>query len=303
MDWDKLRIFYSVAESGSFTRAAARLDITQSAISRQISGLESRMGVPLFHRHVRGLILTEQGELLMRTIREVFSDFAMAEAKLTDKTEGAQGTLFMSCTNGFGTTWLMPRLTHFLRKNPEILVSVNFSDDPLDVSICKSDVAITSSVMQDEGLIYHELICRPLYFYASRNYLLEFGVPIKPKDLDRHQLIAFSDRTLLPYDDANYILTCGSHSGVLREAHLSMNNLYGIAKMVETGSGIACLPIYLAAKFKDLVQVLPDIEPPYVHFYFVYPRQLKESLRILKLWEFLQEEVEKDNKNLKELVP
>src|SRR3990167_5460451 len=214
-------------------------------------------GVPLFHRHVRGLILTEQGELLMRTIREVFSDFAMAEAKLTDKTEGAQGTLFMYCTNGFGTTWLMPRLTHFLRKNPEILVSVNFSDDPLDVSICKSDVAITSSVMQDEGLIYHELICRPLYFYASRNYLLEFGVRIKPKDLDRHQLIAFSDRTLLPYDDANYILTCGSPSGVLREAHLSMNNLYGIAKMVETGSGIACLPIYLAAKFKDLVQVLP----------------------------------------------
>lgn len=101
MDWDKLRIFYSVAESGSFTRAAARLDITQSAISRQISGLESRMGVPLFHRHVRGLILTEQGELLLRTIREVFSDLAMAEAKLTDKKEGAQGSLAISCTIGF----------------------------------------------------------------------------------------------------------------------------------------------------------------------------------------------------------
>ena len=301
MDWDKLRIFYSVAESGSFTRAAARLDITQSAISRQISGLESRMGVPLFHRHVRGLILTEQGELLLRTIREVFSDLAMAEAKLNDKTEGAQGNLIISCTIGFGTTWLMPRLTLFLKENPEILVSVNFSDDPVDVSIRESDVAISSSVMREENLIYHELISRPLYFYGSRKYLLEHGVPIKPEDLDRHQLLAFSDKALLPYDDVNYILTCGTPRGVMREPYISMNNLYGLAKMVETGNGIACLPIYLASKFKDLVQVLPDVEPPCVRFYFVYPRQLKDSVRIIKLWEFLQEAVKKDNKNQKEL--
>ena len=74
MDWDKLRIFYNVADSGNFTRAASRLNLSQSAISRQIAGLEIRMGVPLFHRHARGLILTEQGELLFRTIREVFSE-------------------------------------------------------------------------------------------------------------------------------------------------------------------------------------------------------------------------------------
>lgn len=303
MDWDKLRIFYSVAESGSFTRAAARLDITQSAISRQISGLESRMGVPLFHRHVRGLILTEQGELLLRTIREVFSDLAMAEAKLTDKKEGAQGSLAISCTIGFGTTWFMPRLMQFLKKNPEILINVNFSDDPVDVSIRESDVAISSAVMRDESLIYHELICRPLYFYASRKYLLNHGVPIKAEDLDRHQLIAYFDKALLPYDDVNYILTCGSPPGVMREAYISMNNLYGIAKMVEAGSGIGCLPVYVAEKFKDLVQILPDISPPYVRFYFVYPRQLKNSQRIIKLWEFLQQEVAKDNKQQERLLP
>lgn len=168
MDWDKLKIFYIVAESGSFTRAAVRLDITQSALSRQMSSLESRIGVPLFHRHVRGLILTEQGELLMRTMREVFSDLSMAEAKLTDKTEGAKGTLFISCSVGFGTIWLMPRLSLFLKKNPEFLISVNFSDDPIDVSIRESDVAIASSVMQEESLIYHELICTKSLILAAR---------------------------------------------------------------------------------------------------------------------------------------
>ncbi len=303
MDWDKLRIFYCVAEAGSFTRAAARLDITQSAISRQMSGLESRMGVPLFHRHVRGLILTEQGELLLRTVREVFSDLAMAEARLTDKKEGAQGSLAISCTIGFGTTWFIPRLMQFLKKNPEILINVNFSDDPVDVSIRESDVAISSAVMRDESLIYHELISRPLYFYASRKYLLNYGVPIQAEDLDRHQLIAYCDKALLPYDDVNYVLTCGSPPGVMREAYMSMNNLYGIAKMVETGSGIGCLPVYLAEKFKDLVQVLPDVPAPYVRFYFVYPRQLKNSQRIIKLWEFLQQEVTKDNKQQAELLP
>lgn len=303
MDWDKLRIFYCVAEAGSFTRAAARLDITQSAISRQMSGLESRMGVPLFHRHVRGLILTEQGELLLRTVREVFSDLAMAEARLTDKKEGAQGSLAISCTIGFGTTWFVPRLMQFLKKNPEILINVNFSDDPVDVSIRESDVAISSAVMRDESLIYHELISRPLYFYASRRYLLNYGVPIQAEDLDRHQLIAYCDKALLPYDDVNYVLTCGSPPGVMREAYISMNNLYGIAKMVETGSGIGCLPIYLAEKFKDLVQILPDVPAPYVRFYFVYPRQLKNSQRIIKLWEFLQQEVAKDNKQQAELLP
>src|ERR1700722_20686287 len=106
MDWDKLRIFYIVAESGSFTRAASRLDISQSAISRQISTLEDRMGVPLFHRHARGLILTEQGDLLFRTAREVFSDLAMAQAKITENAKVSQGALKIAATIGFGTTWI-----------------------------------------------------------------------------------------------------------------------------------------------------------------------------------------------------
>src|SRR3954453_6652983 len=84
MDWDKLRVFHAVAEAGSFTHAGEALNLSQSAVSRQISALEESLSVPLFHRHARGLILTEQGELLFRTAREVFAKLAMSESLISE---------------------------------------------------------------------------------------------------------------------------------------------------------------------------------------------------------------------------
>src|SRR5476651_701376 len=156
MDWDKLRVFYNVVESGSFTRAALRLEISQSAISRQISTLENRMGVPLFHRHARGLILTEQGELLFRTAREVFTELAVAQVRITEKIKVSQGTLKIASTIGFGTTWLAPRLHKFLAQYPEMRITLRLSDDPIELTVHESDVAISSSVTEERDLIYRE---------------------------------------------------------------------------------------------------------------------------------------------------
>ncbi|HUX79040.1 MAG TPA: LysR family transcriptional regulator [Alphaproteobacteria bacterium] len=300
MDWDKLRIFYNVAESGSFTRAASRLQISQSAISRQISTLEDRMGVPLFHRHARGLILTEQGELLFRTARDVFTELAMVQARITENTKFSQGVLKIASTIGFGTTWIAPRLYKFLDQYPETRLTLRLSDDPVDLTVHESDVAISTSVTEDKDLIYQELLCRHLYIYSSHKYLLNFGVPLNPEDLDRHRLVVFNDRAMLPFDDASWLLTCGTPPGVKREAYLSINNLYGIARAVESGSGIACLPKYVAKNLKNLVQILPEIKTPYVRFYFVYPRQLKDSKRIQQFWDFLREESREEEEQMKE---
>jgi len=301
MNWDKLRIFYNVAESGSFTHAASRLEITQSAISRQISNLENRMGVPLFHRHARGLILTEQGELLFRTAREVFSELAMAQARITENMKVSQGALKIAATIGFGTTWIASRLHKFLNLHPEMRLTLRLSDDPVDLTVHESDVAISTSVTEDEDLIYQELFCRPLSIYSSRKYLLNFGVPLKPEDFDRHRLVVFSDKAMLPFDDVNWLLTCGTLPGVKREPYLSINNLYGIARAVAGGSGIACLPTYVAQKCKNLVQILPELKTPHVRFYFIYSRQLKDSKRIQHLWTFLKEESQKEEAQIKEL--
>src|SRR3954469_12714843 len=110
MDWDKLKVFHAAAEAGSFTHAGDQLGLSQSAVSRQVSALEQALSVSLFHRHARGLILTEQGELLYRTAHEVFMKLESARAKLTDSRERPNGDLKITTTVGLGTHWLTPKL-------------------------------------------------------------------------------------------------------------------------------------------------------------------------------------------------
>jgi DNA-binding transcriptional LysR family regulator len=299
MDWDKLRVFYNVAESGSFTRAATRLEISQSAISRQISTFEDRLGVPLFRRHARGLLLTEQGELLFRAAREVFSDLAMVQARITENLKATQGVMKIGVTVGFGVAWVAPRLHKFLALYPDIHVTLRLSDDPVNLTVHESDVAISSSITEDGDLIYRELLSRPLQIYASRNYLFNFGVPLVEDDLDNHRLVVFNDKDMLPFDNVNWLLTCGTHPGIKREPYLSINNLQGIARAVEEGSGIACLPAYVAEKC-NLIQILPNVKGPDVRFYFVYSNQLKDSKRIAHLWTFLKKESIEEEKKIKD---
>src|ERR671915_1276427 len=134
MDWDKLRIFHAVAEAGSFTHAGETLNLSQSAVSRQISALEESLNVPLFHRHARGLILTEQGELLFRTARDIFGKLAMTEAMLTESKDRPKGPLKVTTSVAFGTTWLAPRLKEFIDLYPEIQLSLVVDDSELDLS-------------------------------------------------------------------------------------------------------------------------------------------------------------------------
>ena len=108
MDWDKLRIFHTVADAGSFTHAGHDLGLSQSAVSRQISALEQDLKVPLFHRHARGLILTEQGEVLYRTAHDVFAKLAATRTRLADSKDKPTGELRVTTTVGLGSVWLTP---------------------------------------------------------------------------------------------------------------------------------------------------------------------------------------------------
>src|SRR4051794_15156402 len=101
--WERGRIFHAVAGGGSFTRAADRLGLSQSAISRQIGALEEHLGAPLFHRHARGLVLTEQGEILLEAATEVARRMAMAETALSESRDQPTGHLRLSTTIGVGT--------------------------------------------------------------------------------------------------------------------------------------------------------------------------------------------------------
>jgi DNA-binding transcriptional LysR family regulator len=139
MDWDKLRIFHAAAEAGSFTHASDGLRMSQSAVSRQVSALEKELGISLFHRHARGLVLTEQGELLFRTASDVLNKLQTAETLLADSTTKPAGELRITSTISLGSVWVTQRIREFIEVYPDIRIELILNDEPVDLSSrCKS---------------------------------------------------------------------------------------------------------------------------------------------------------------------
>ncbi len=167
MDWDKLRIFHAVAEAGSFTHAGDQLNLSQSAVSRQISALEDSLKIPLFHRHARGLILTEQGELLYRTAHEVFGKLSMVEALLTESKDRPKGPLKITTMVSFGATWLAPRMQEFMEVYPDIDVQLLLEDRELDLSMREADVAIRFKPPRQADLVQRLLMTVHIHAFAS----------------------------------------------------------------------------------------------------------------------------------------
>jgi DNA-binding transcriptional LysR family regulator len=286
MDWDKLRVFHAVAEAGSFTHAGETLNLSQSAVSRQISALEEALAVPLFHRHARGLILTEQGETLNRTVREVFAKLAMTETLLTESKEKPTGRLKVTTTVAFGSTWLAPRLKDFLDHYPEITLSVVLDDAELDLAMREADVAIRMHPPRQPDLVQRHLLTISWGVFASAEYLAKAGTPGRVEDLAEHKLVLYGDYRP-PVPDINWLAEAGKRAGVTRRPALEMNSIFGMLRAVKSGLGIAALPDYMVEETADLVRILPDVKPPKVDAFFVYPEELRNSKRVAVFRDFL----------------
>ena len=228
MDWDKLRVFHAVAEAGSFTHAGERLTLSQSAVSRQISTLEDSLRVKLFHRHARGLKLTEQGEHLFETAHEVFAKLAMAEAHIADVKEKPQGTLRITTTVAFGSIWLTPRIKEFVELYPDIEVSLVLADTELDLSMREADAAIRMMPPTQPDLIQRHLMTMNYRIYAAPEYLKARGIPKTARDLDQHSIVVYGEDASPPVGDFNMLLEVGIKSGPPREPVLRVNSIYGI---------------------------------------------------------------------------
>ncbi|MFX4224087.1 MAG: LysR family transcriptional regulator [Thalassobaculum sp.] len=291
MDWDKLRVFHAVAEAGSFTHAGETLNLSQSAVSRQISALEESLKLPLFHRHARGLILTEQGEVLYQTARDVFAKLATTEALLSEGKDSPKGPLRLTTTVALGSNWLAPRLAAFLDLYPEIGLSVILNDSELDLSMRQADVAIRLTPPRQPDLIQRHLKTIKFHLYAAPDYLTKYGLPKTPADLASHRLVIYGETAHPPFPNVNWLLDTaaghrGRHVNVVR-----LNNYFAIYRAVQTGLGIAALPDYMAREDVSLIRVIPDLEGPQVPTYFVYPEELRHSKRIMVLRDFLIQEV------------
>lgn len=290
LDWDKLRVFHAVAEAGSFTHAGETLALSQSAVSRQIQALEEALSVPLFHRHARGLILTEAGETLNRTVREVFAKLAMTEALLTEGRERPAGRLKVTTTTGFGGSWLSPRLHRFLENYPEINVSVVLDDADLDLAMREADVAIRMHPPRQPDLIQRHIATFGWKIVGSADYLKKHGLPQRPEELDAHRLIIWGDYRP-PVEDINWLAEVGRRPGQGRRGTVEVNSLTGMLKAVQSGLGLAAMPDYMGHELEGLVVVLPELKAPKINAYFVYPEEMRSSKRVSVFRDFLVTEL------------
>lgn len=291
MDWDKLRIFHAVAEAGSFTRAGEELNLSQSAVSRQIGALEEHLGVPLFHRHARGLILTEQGELLYRTAHDVFGKLALTEARLAESKDRPKGPLKITTTVAFGSTWLAPRMREFIEVYPEIEAHLILSDQELDLAMREADVAVRLSPPRQADLIQRHLLTMHMRTYASAGYIKKHGIPKTVEELDNHRIVVYGNDTRPPVPDVNWLLKAGRGNGPMRQPALSVNNTYAVMRAIQGGAGIAALPEFMVLDNSDLVVLLDQLEGPQIDAYFVYPEEVRRTRRVNVFRDFLLRQV------------
>ncbi len=293
MDWDKLRVFHAVAEAGSFTHAGETLHLSQSAVSRQISGLEESLNVPLFHRHARGLILTEQGEILFRTAHDVFAKLAQVRTQLTDTRERPSGPLKVTTTVAFGSVWLTSRMREFVERYPDIEVSLVLADNELDIAMRQADVAIRMTMPNQPDLVRRHLMTLRYDVFASPDYLKSHGTPMTAADLDSHDLIVYGEDASPPVAGLNWLLDAGRPPGAPpRRPVLRVNSIYAIYRAVGSGLGIGALPDYMSRDATAaLVPLLPELRGPEIELFFAYPEELRNSARVIVFRDFLLEKM------------
>ncbi len=287
MDWDKLRIFHAAAEAGSFTHAGETLSISQSAVSRHISSLERDLNVPLFHRHARGLVLTEQGELLYRTAQEVFSKLATTQILLADSRGKPNGELKVTTTRALGTGWLTPRLKEFMKLYPDVRLQLLLHDEILNLTMREADVAIWFGPPTQQDLVRRKLFTVHYHVYASTELVKRYGKPRGVDDIDRHSILTYGGVPPSPFKEMNWLETMGRDSKGPREAALRINSLVALREAVLQSVGIAVLPDYLAKDHPNLVPILEEVEMPVFDTYFVYPADLKDTKRVNVFRDFL----------------
>jgi DNA-binding transcriptional LysR family regulator len=294
MDWDKLRMFHAVAQSKSLTKAGEVLNLSQSAVSRQISALEEGMGVALFHRHARGLMLTEQGEILFRTVAEMVVKLQQTEIALTEATARPKGPFRVTVPATFGTLWLSAQMKEYTDLYPEIDVTLICEDRELDLTTREADAAIRFRPTRHPDLVQVPIMRLRNSLYASNDYVREHGLPQKVSDLDKHKLLGFEAAAgNLPFPEVNWLFDLPGAREL--KPFFRVNSLIAMRSAVKQGMGIAALPDYLVHRTRHISRVLPELAGPVTEAWYVYPMELRNSKRIAVFKGFVAGKIAESN--------
>lgn len=289
MEWDKLKTFYYIAQVGNFSKAAERLEINQSSLSRQIIGLEKMLGSKVFFRTSKGLRLTLQGEILFKSVGRVFEELEVATTMIREEQDSSQGPLRISTTVSLANLLLVYHMPKFLKLYPKIKISIFGNDMVHDFTTREVDVALRPRIHNRPDLIQKFIMSSPLQLYASKEYLKKFGTPQTIEDLDDHQLIAHGKGLTPSLQDVDWHLTIGYPKGRFRTPYFEINSGIGGRIAAELGLGIVTLSAdHPLSSKSNLVHVLPQIKGPFWETYYIYPKHLKNSKRVHVFGDYIE---------------
>ena len=297
MKWDRLRLFNIVAQTRNVTEASYILQISQSALSRQMKSLEHELGVKLFYRNSVGVSLTKAGLRLSSSVQLLAADIDKTHNQLLEDMDIPSGTLNVTATNAFGALWVAPRMSKFKDLYPDISVALSLRDSEPRVTNFNSDIEIrmTPSLSQDDVQI--KLANCRYKIFASKNYISKNGIPKESNDLDSHKIISYGEDAQPPIDRhrLNWLLTIGKENKRPRKAILEVSSIYGIAKATEVGMGIASLPDWMEFEMIALKEILSQLEGPEMSISLCFNYELRNDARINAFKNFMLNEAEAIN--------
>jgi len=285
---DGFRIFVRVVETGSFSRAARDLGITQPTVTRHVAALERHLGVRLLNRNTRRLSVTEPGRTYYERGKSLLELFEETQSLAGGRQAPLQGRIRIGTSVAFGRRIVTPLILGFMREYPRLEVDLSFEDTYVDLVDRGLDVAIRMGKLADSSLGARYLGLNPWIAVAAPAYLKKHGAPKVPQDLPQHNVLVYS--TVQGDDHLHFIDRRNSRSSVRVHGSLRSNNLSSILAAVRDGMGIAALPVYVAARSlstKHVKQVLTEFSLPSQEIHAVYPSPKLVPGKVTALIEYL----------------
>ena len=305
MKWEGISEFVQVAEAESFTHASKRLGISTAQVSRQVTALEQRLTIKLFYRTTRKVSPTEEGQLFYHQCRNILDGLDEAERSMTNLKGQPKGTINLSAPVTYGERHIIPLISDFLLRYPEVEIKVHLSNQRVDLVEEGFDLAIRLGNLDDSTLVAKKISSRQHFLCASPIYVQQHGVPQSISELKNHNCLlgssdfwSFSlDKKLLDKRSSGEGITRGANTNkkIRVTGSLRCNSGLGLVDAALKGLGVVQLPDYYLRKHIEVGQLeklLVPHEPMEEGIWAVYPQNKYLATKVRLLIDFLVDELE-----------
>lgn len=287
---EELQAFVHIVDASTITAAAERLSVAKSAVSRRLSELEEHLGVELFHRTTRKLVLTDSGRGFYSRCVRILADLEEAEHAVSQAHHELNGQLRVAAPLSFGSMHLTSAIIEFQKLHPKLNFDIDFNDRKIDLIQEGFDVGIRVANLKDSSLIARKIANVSFVICASPSYLKKYGLPKVPEDLKKHQCFAYSNKE--NPDSWTFADEQGKKQVIKMPKTMQANNGLFLNTAAIHGLGIVYQPTFIAHESiakGELVSILQDYTISEVNAYAIYPPTRHLSQRVRRFIDFLVE--------------